>query len=64
LIVSQFGDITTTMDNGTPVKKFVEDYFGFKHDFLPVVAVVVVGFAVLFAFCFSFSIQKLNFQKR
>ncbi|KAJ4749522.1 ABC transporter G family member 36 [Rhynchospora pubera] len=64
LIVSQFGDIEDKMEDGTPVKQFVKDYFGFKHDFLPVVAVVVVGFAVLFAFCFSFSIQKLNFQKR
>ncbi|XP_078168201.1 ABC transporter G family member 36-like isoform X2 [Carex rostrata] len=64
LIVSQFGDIEDPMEDGTPVKKFVDDYFGFKHDFLPVVAVVVVGFPVLFAFCFSFSIQKLNFQKR
>jgi uncharacterized protein YdaL len=63
--VSQFGDVTTKMEDGTTtVKEFVDDYFGFKHDFLPVVAVVVVGFAVLFAFCFGFSIQKLNFQKR
>ncbi|XP_078148909.1 ABC transporter G family member 36-like [Carex rostrata] len=66
LVVSQYGDITERMEDGTQqtVKDYVESYFGFKHDFLPVVAVVVLGFTVLFAFLFGFSIQKLNFQKR
>ncbi|KAF3332890.1 pleiotropic drug resistance protein 3-like isoform X3 [Carex littledalei] len=66
LVVSQYGDITEQMEDGTQqtVKDYVESYFGFKHDFLPVVAVVVLGFTVLFAFLFGFSIQRLNFQKR
>ncbi|KAF3334920.1 pleiotropic drug resistance protein 3-like isoform X2 [Carex littledalei] len=66
LVVSQYGDITDKMEDGTQqaVKDYVESYFGFKHDFLPVVAVVILGFTVLFVFLFGFSIQKLNFQKR
>ncbi|KAJ4732359.1 ABC transporter G family member 44 [Rhynchospora pubera] len=64
LVVSQYGDITSQMDDGVIVKDYVNSYFGFKHDFLPVVAVVTLGFTVLFAFLFGFSIQKLNFQKR
>ncbi|KAF3342097.1 pleiotropic drug resistance protein 3-like protein [Carex littledalei] len=66
LVVSQYGDITESMEDGTQqaVKDFVESYFGFKHDFLPVVAVVVLGFSVLFSFLFGFAILKLNFQKR
>ncbi|XP_078168191.1 ABC transporter G family member 36-like isoform X7 [Carex rostrata] len=67
LVVSQYGDITDKMDDGADhqtVKDYVDSYFGFKHDFLPVVAVIVLAFAVLFAFLFGFSIQKFNFQKR
>nr|CAB3473536.1 unnamed protein product [Digitaria exilis] len=64
LVVSQFGDITTPMDNGVPVNVFVENYFGFKHSWLGVVAAVVVAFAVFFACLFGFAIMKLNFQRR
>ncbi|CAO2165489.1 unnamed protein product [Urochloa humidicola] len=64
LVVSQFGDITTPMDNGVPVNSFVENYFGFKHSWLGVVAAVVVAFTVFFACLFGFAIMKLNFQRR
>jgi len=64
LVVSQFGDVTTEMDDGTTVKAFIEDYFDFKHSWLGLVAAVVVGFTVLFGSLFGFAIMKLNFQKR
>ncbi|KAJ1688214.1 hypothetical protein LUZ63_019604 [Rhynchospora breviuscula] len=64
LLVSQYGDIDDPLESNGTIKEFVEEYFGFKHDFLPVVTIVVLAFAVLFAFCFGFSIQRLNFQKR
>ncbi|OQU87144.1 hypothetical protein SORBI_3003G215300 [Sorghum bicolor] len=64
LVVSQFGDIRTPMDDGVPVNVFVENYFDFKHSWLGVVAIVVVAFVVLFAFLFGFAIMKLNFQRR
>ncbi|XP_078168189.1 ABC transporter G family member 36-like isoform X6 [Carex rostrata] len=65
LVVSQYGDITDKMHDGNQtVKDYVDSYYGFKHDFLPVVAVIVLAFAVLFVFLFGFSIQKFNFQKR
>ncbi|XP_062204828.1 ABC transporter G family member 36 [Phragmites australis] len=64
LVVSQFGDVTTPMDDGRPVMVFIEDYFDFKHSWLGWVAAVVVAFAVLFAALFGFAIMKLNFQKR
>ncbi|KAK1265609.1 Pleiotropic drug resistance protein 3 [Acorus gramineus] len=59
LVASQFGDITSRMEDGdkVTVENFVRDYFGFKHDFLGVIAAVVVGFTVLFAFIFAFSIK-------
>ncbi|KAL9244666.1 hypothetical protein vseg_018421 [Gypsophila vaccaria] len=67
LVSSQFGDIHETLTDspGNPtVKEFIKDYFDFQHDFLGEVAVIVAGFAVLFAFIFAFSIRTFNFQKR
>ncbi|KAI3986333.1 hypothetical protein MKX01_002178 [Papaver californicum] len=65
LAVSQFGDIQTTMvDTGVTVEFFMKDYFGFERDFQPVVAVIVVGFTVLFALTFAFAIRTFNFQRR
>lgn len=67
LVVSQFGDIqdilTDDPENLT-VEEFIKSYFGFHHDFLGEVAVIVAGFAVLFAFIFAFSVRTFNFQKR
>ncbi|XP_058112235.1 pleiotropic drug resistance protein 1-like isoform X2 [Magnolia sinica] len=63
-IASQFGDVEDTIDTGVTVKAFVKSYYGFRHDFLGVVAVMVIVFGVVFAFIFAFSIKVLNFQKR
>ncbi|KAK4590502.1 hypothetical protein RGQ29_020879 [Quercus rubra] len=64
LVASQFGDKKDKLDTGERVEDFVRDYFGFHHDFLGVVATVVVGFAILFAFIFAVSIKVFNFQRR
>ncbi|CAB4272708.1 unnamed protein product [Prunus armeniaca] len=64
LVASQFGDLNHVLDNGETVKQFLGDYFGFKHDFVGVVATVHVGITVLFGFIFAFSIRAFNFQTR
>ncbi|XP_010254261.1 PREDICTED: pleiotropic drug resistance protein 1-like isoform X1 [Nelumbo nucifera] len=64
LVASQFGDVEEKLDSGETVEEFLRSYFGFRHDFIGVVAVVVVGFTVLFGFIFAFSIRAFNFQKR
>ncbi|KAE9591001.1 putative ABC-2 type transporter [Lupinus albus] len=68
LVVSQFGDITKTIesnDGTTPsVEEFLRDYFGFKHDFLGIVAAVLVAFPLAFAFIFAMSVKMFNFQRR
>jgi hypothetical protein len=64
LVVSQFGDIMTPIEDGRSVKLYVEDHFGFKHDWLGIVATVVVSFCLLFGTLFGFAIMKLNFHKR
>lgn len=52
------------MDTNQTVAEFVSNYFGYKYDFLGVVAAVHVGITVLFGFIFAFSIKVFNFQKR
>lgn len=65
LIASQFGDITKIMESeNESVQEFIRSYFGMKHDFIGVCAVVVVGTAVLFACIFAVSIKVFNFQRR
>lgn len=70
LITSQFGDLETyTMvlgddTNKQMVKKFLESYFDYYHDFLPVVALMMPVFAILFAGVFVLGIKFLNFQHR
>ncbi|KAM0933390.1 putative ABC-type sulfate transporter [Dioscorea sansibarensis] len=66
LVASQFGDIETEMpkSGNVRVKDFIRHFYGFRHDFLGVCAVAVIGFTVLFAFVFAFAIKVFNFQKR
>lgn len=64
LVVSQFGDVTEKLDTNQTVEDFIRSYFGFRHDFMGFVALIVVGFVALFGFIFAFAIKTLNFQKR
>ncbi|KAI6680126.1 hypothetical protein NL676_034007 [Syzygium grande] len=64
MVASQYGDVKDKLDTGETVEEFVRSYFGFRHDFLGVVAIVLIGFPVLFGFIFAFSIRTFNFQKR
>ncbi|KAJ1704497.1 hypothetical protein LUZ63_004276 [Rhynchospora breviuscula] len=64
LLVSQYGDVEDVLDIGMTVKQFLRSYYGFRHSFLPVVAVVIVTFTVFFALLFGYALKKLNWQKR
>ncbi|ONM29556.1 glossy13 [Zea mays] len=69
LLTSQFGDLDQPllMADGvtsTTVVAFLEEHFGFRHDFLGAVAAMVAGFCVLFAVVFALAIKYLNFQRR
>ncbi|KAJ7966134.1 Pleiotropic drug resistance ABC transporter [Quillaja saponaria] len=64
LVASQFGDIKDKLDSGETVEDFIRSYFGFRNDFVGIVAIVLVGIALLFGFIFAFSIKAFNFQKR
>uniref|UniRef100_A0A0D9UXG8 ABC transporter domain-containing protein n=1 Tax=Leersia perrieri TaxID=77586 RepID=A0A0D9UXG8_9ORYZ len=69
LLTSQFGDLEQPLlladgITSTTAVDFLRDHFGFRHDFLGVVAGMVAGFCVLFAVVFALAIKYLNFQRR
>ncbi|KAF8393439.1 hypothetical protein HHK36_021683 [Tetracentron sinense] len=68
LIVSQYGDLEDKIKVpgmiDQSIKSYVKDYFGYDQDFMGVVAVVLVGFTVFFAFMYAYCIKTLNFQQR
>ncbi|MFQ6639022.1 hypothetical protein Gotur_014678 [Gossypium turneri] len=66
LFVSQFGDINELLEDGNneTVKQYLRNNYGFRHDYLGLVAAVIMCFAVLFGTIFAVAIKMLNFQRR
>ncbi|KAM7481855.1 hypothetical protein LguiB_006438 [Lonicera macranthoides] len=67
MLTSQYGDSDkeiTAFGEMKTVSAFLKDYFGFHHDNLPIVAVVMVLYPIVFASLFAYCIGKLNFQRR
>lgn len=69
LITSQLGDydhvrIGVAGQGNQTVPEYLQSSFGFRHDFLGVVAGVQVGIIILFASVFAFCVKVLNFQRR
>ncbi|XWS26922.1 hypothetical protein CRYUN_Cryun26dG0071800 [Craigia yunnanensis] len=64
MATSQYGDLHTMLESGETLAQFMDDYFGFRHDWLWIVSLVLIGFTLLFASVFAFSMKFLNFQKR
>ncbi|XP_045087511.1 ABC transporter G family member 41-like [Aegilops tauschii subsp. strangulata] len=67
-LTTQFGDYNDSMivvfGETKSIATFVKDYYGFRRDLLPLAAVVLAAFPVVFAVLFGYSISKLNFQRR
>ncbi|THG20017.1 hypothetical protein TEA_008551 [Camellia sinensis var. sinensis] len=64
LIPPAYGDIQSMLNNGETVAEFITRYFGYKNNFLKIISIGTIGFAVIFACIFAVSISTLNFQKR
>ncbi|KAF8387703.1 hypothetical protein HHK36_026357 [Tetracentron sinense] len=67
LLTSQYGDINKEImvfGELKTVSSFLQDYYGFHHDRLGVVAVVLIAFPVIYASLFAYCIGRLNFQRR
>ncbi|XP_058188887.1 pleiotropic drug resistance protein 3-like isoform X3 [Rhododendron vialii] len=67
MFTSQYGDVhdkIMVFGETKTVSSFLKDYFGYHHDQLPIVGVVLTIYPILFAFLFASCIEKKNFQKR
>ncbi|KAI5058624.1 hypothetical protein GOP47_0026794 [Adiantum capillus-veneris] len=68
IITAQYGDSNDKLHmmngNMTTVKMYVEEHLGYDHDFLGVVAVVLLAFSLFFALMYALCIKYLNFQQR
>nr|XP_029118044.1 pleiotropic drug resistance protein 3 [Elaeis guineensis] len=67
LFTSQYGDIKkeiVVFGETKSIASFLEDYFGFHHDRLGLVAVVLIAFPLILATLFAYCMGKLNFQRR
>ncbi|KAL8527695.1 hypothetical protein ACS0TY_005512 [Phlomoides rotata] len=67
MLTSQFGDIhdqITVFGQTKTVAAFLSDYFGYQHHLLPLVAVMLLLYPVVFALLFAFCIANFNFQRR
>lgn len=66
-LTAQYGDINKEImifGQLKTVSSFLGDYYGFQHDRLCLVAVVLIAFPVAFASLFAYCIVKSNFQRR
>ncbi|XAR52749.1 Xenobiotic-transporting ATPase [Bertholletia excelsa] len=67
MLTSQYGDVDTEImvfGERKTMPDFLRDYFGYHHNRLPIVAVVLAIYPLFLAFLFAYCIGKLNFQRR
>lgn len=67
MLTSQYGDLEKEIlvfGETKTVAAFLEDYFGYRHSLLGVVAAVLIVFPLVFASLFAYFIGRLNFQRR
>ncbi|XP_071925987.1 pleiotropic drug resistance protein 3-like isoform X1 [Coffea arabica] len=67
LLSSQYGDIDTgilVFGERKAISSFMDNYFGYHHHNLKVVALVLACFPILFALVFAWATSNLNFQRR
>lgn len=64
---SQYGDVQKEImvfGETKSIASFLEDYFGFHHNLLGLVAVALLALPLIYASLFAYFIGKLNFQTR
>ncbi|KAD5803016.1 hypothetical protein E3N88_14376 [Mikania micrantha] len=69
LLTSQYGDVDEPLKladglHSVPLRQFLKDELGYHHQFLGVAATAVVGFCLLFAVTFAFTMKSFSFQRR
>ncbi|GLT42708.1 hypothetical protein SLA2020_166940 [Shorea laevis] len=67
IIASQYADVNkviTAFGEQKTISAFLENQQGYKHQDLPIIAIVLLAFPLFFASIFAYCISKLNFQRR
>ncbi|KAK3441451.1 hypothetical protein EUGRSUZ_B01807, partial [Eucalyptus grandis] len=67
MLTSQYGDVDKEIEafgENKTVAGFLKDYFGFHHDQLNVVGIVLIAFPFVLATLFAYCIGHLNYQRR
>ncbi|KAL8205881.1 hypothetical protein R6Q57_009432 [Mikania cordata] len=67
MLTSQYGDVKTKILVFGEIKfvdDFLKDYFGYHHEQLPLVFVLLALWPIVLAILFAYCIAKLNFQRR
>ncbi|XVF72817.1 hypothetical protein PTKIN_Ptkin12aG0151000 [Pterospermum kingtungense] len=67
LLTSQYGDVKDEIiafNEPKALNSFLDSQYGFKHQDLPIIAIVLFAFPLVFGFVFAYSIAKLNYQRR
>ncbi|KAL4324340.1 hypothetical protein GQ457_11G016110 [Hibiscus cannabinus] len=67
LLTSQYGDVkdeVMVFGETMTVASLQENYFGFHHDRLPVTAILLISYPLIFATLFAYFLARLNFERR
>ncbi|GLT42709.1 hypothetical protein SLA2020_166950 [Shorea laevis] len=67
IVTSQYADVSnviTAFGEQKTISAFLESQQGYKHQDLPIIAIVLLAFPLFFASIFAYCISKLNFQRR
>ncbi|KAK6285958.1 hypothetical protein POUND7_012137 [Theobroma cacao] len=67
LLTSQYGDIKDEIiafGEQKALNAFLDSQYGYKHQDLPIIAIALLAFPLVFASVFTYGIAKLNFQRR
>jgi len=52
------------LETGETVAEFLRSYYGFRYEYLGVVAVVTMACTIAFSLFFGLSVKYINFQRR
>ncbi|GMJ09284.1 polar auxin transport inhibitor sensitive 1, PLEIOTROPIC DRUG RESISTANCE 9 [Hibiscus trionum] len=66
-LTSQYGDIKeeiVAFGERKTLSAFLDSQYGYKYQDLPIIAIVLFAFPLVFALVFTYGIAKLNYQRR
>ncbi|KAH1033155.1 hypothetical protein J1N35_045329 [Gossypium stocksii] len=66
LLTSQYdvSDEIMVFGEAKTVASLLKNYFGFHHDRLPITAILLISYSLIFATLFAFFLSRLNFERR